>query len=101
MSVTNDIGDYDTPIDGTFDYEDIDENEVEPDSKPKAAAVFKAAGTSAAALPLPPQPTKGNFYSKSPGPSAIHAAVVDDSENNYESPVPTLPRVSILVRIES
>ena len=93
-SVTNNIGgDYDTPIDGTFDYEDIDEKEeIEADLKPKAA--LKAAGPGAA-LPSPPQPTKGNFYTKSPGPSATHQpsySVVDDS-GNYESPVPTLPRV--------
>ena len=86
-SVTNNIGDYDTPIDGMFDYEDIDEKELEPDSKPKAA--LKAAG--AAAVPPPPH-TKGNFYSKSPGPPTVHVPAVDDSEN-YESPVPTLPRV--------
>ena len=88
-SVTNNTGDYDTPM---FDYEDMDEiEEIEPDLKPKAA--LKAAGPGAA-LPPPPQPTKVKFYTKSPGPPAIHHpsySAVDDS--NYESPVPTLLRV--------
>ena len=75
MSVTNNVDDYDTPIDGTFDYEDIDEKELEPDSKPKAS--FKAATV-----------VKGNYYSKSPEPPPA----LDDTQN-YESPIPTLPRV--------
>jgi hypothetical protein len=76
-----------------FDYEDMDDKEdLEPDLKPKAA--LKAAAGKGAALPPPPQPTKGNFYTKSPGPPAIQTSysVVDDS-GNYESPVLTLPRV--------
>lgn len=70
-----------------------EKEEIEPDLKPKAA-LKAAAGTGAVALPPPPQPTKGNFYTKSPRPPATHQpsySAVDDS--NYESPIPTLPKV--------
>lgn len=71
------MDDYETPFDGTFDYEDIDEKELEPDLKPKAT--FKAAA------PATMPPTKGNYYSRTPEPP--------DESQNYECPVPTLPRV--------
>ena len=81
-SVTTNIDDYDTPIDGTFDYEDIDEKDLESDSNLKGET--KATGATASK----PSSTKGNFYSKSPQPHPPTSAT-----ENYESPIPTLSRV--------
>lgn len=70
---------YETPIDsplGIGDYDDVDDKEI----KTLKAQPFKQ--------PSRAPPTVVNYYSK--GPSCTIPAT---STDNYECPVPTLPRV--------
>lgn len=80
-SVVNDVDIYETPIDGGFDYEEMDEKEFETDSLKLKAQPLKAADSSTTV------PVKVNFYSPGPGSSAL-------DNNNYECPVQTIARVS-------
>ena len=78
--MVNDIDIYETPIDGGFDYEDVDEKELDLDVKD-----MKATPNGKAAIATPEY--SGNYYSPVPQSESIL------NENNYECPVQTLPRV--------
>ena len=78
--MVNDIDIYETPIDGGFDYEDVDEKEFDVDTKD-----MKATPNGKAATATPEY--SENYYSPVPQSES------KPNENNYECPVQTLPRV--------
>ena len=80
--MVNDVDIYETPIDGGFDYEDMDDKELSLDTKD-----MKATPNGKAAIATPEY--SGNYYSPGPLPQSESTP----NENNYECPVQTLPRV--------